>query len=106
MESVMGTRRAVSRGSCGVSEHPELRGRTDEFGERLGLLELVDLALQGLFSALLRLEGGSLIKVLGPYRRVREHRDLLRLHFERTAPDEEQEFFTRRGLHTHFAGIE
>ena len=99
----------TDRSAAGLAkflQHPELRGSADELSERLGLLQLVEITLQSLFSVPLGLEGGRLIEILRPYRRVREHRDLLRLHFERATPDEEQEFLARRSLYTHFTSVE
>ncbi len=87
-------------------DHLQLRGRAGQLGERFGLSDVAFAILQGFFRLLLGGQRGSFVDVLRAQGSVRQHGDVIRLHFERTAADEEALLFAAGHLHPHFTRLQ
>src|SRR5688500_18072599 len=83
----------------------ELRDGTRELGLRRRDLELRSAVLHRVFGAPFGVERFRFVEVAPADRRVCEHRDCLRLHFQYAAGDEDELFLAAaRGLDANLAG--
>src|SRR5262245_57254669 len=95
-----------------LSDLPQLLDRVDlrrcasQFRLSFGQLDSTGAIAQRFFSALFRLQGGGFVDVLGAQSGVGEHRDQMRLDFDRATGNVEELFFAAGSLHAHFAGTE
>ena len=79
---------SLSAGLAYLLEQLQLRGGLRQLRQRLGLVDLVDLAGECLFRALLGREGRGFIDVTGAQCGIGQHCDAVGLHFECAATDE------------------